>query len=339
MKMAENNRRKKRIVVCILLFSFLLFGGLRFHAAFCQNERLSENEQENEWKADLVWQGRSYRYNSHLSNYLLMGIDRETQEQTNVGRADAGQADAIYLLSYNRKEKSAAVISIPRDTQTLIRAYGPGGNLLGETTDHISLSYAYGDGAHESCRLAIWAVSGLFHEIPVLWYCAMDLGGIPVLTASVGEVTVTIPNDSLASADPELTAGRQITLQSEKTEQFVRYRDTDAPQSALERMERQQAFLQAFGERAREKAKEQPSFAGSLYRTLEPYMVTNLSAQSWAQLFADLGSSRVRQGWTVPGQTATEGGYDVYQVDEEALMEKVAATFYQEITETEAGNN
>lgn len=320
--------------VAVCLAAAFLGGGLMFSRSGSA-PLSSGKEMEKEQNADLHWQGRSYRYNSHLSNYLFLGIDKEAQEQTNPGRANAGQADAIYLLSYDRVEESCTIISVPRDTLTEISVYGPGGTSLGQTTDHISLSYAYGDGAHESCRLAKEAVSGLFKNLPVLGYCAIDPGGIPALTASVGGVTVTVPNDSLASVDPALTAGKQVTLDAEITEQFVRYRNTQAAHSALARMERQQAFLQAFGETAGERLREEPSFAGALYQALEPHMVTNLSGADWARLLLHLADSRIREHWTVPGRPVTEGEYDAYQVEEEALLEKIVTTFYEELGNTE----
>src|SRR5699024_5054077 len=147
--------------------------------------------------------------------------------ETSVGQADAGQADAIYLLSRDRVENTVSVITIPRDTMTEIEAFGPGGESLGKSTDHISLSYAYGDGGHESCRLAEEAVSNLFYGLPIQGYCAVNMDGIPALAQSVGAVTVTVPNDSLEAAYPEFAAGSQVTLNEENTEIFVRYRDTE----------------------------------------------------------------------------------------------------------------
>ena len=66
----------------------------------------------------VTWQGKTYKYNQNLSNYLLLGVDKRTPAETRVGKADAGQADALFLLSLNRKTKEMTLISIPRDTMT-----------------------------------------------------------------------------------------------------------------------------------------------------------------------------------------------------------------------------
>ena len=46
------------------------------------------------------------------------------------------------------------------------------------------------------------------------------MDGLPVLTDSVGGVTVTVPNDSLAEVDPGYAKGAVVTLKGEDTEQF-----------------------------------------------------------------------------------------------------------------------
>ena len=72
------------------------------------------------------------------------------------------------------------MISIPRDTMTQIETFGPGGKSLGKSKDHISLSYAYGDGGYESCELAENAVSELLYGLPIDGYCALNMDGLPV---------------------------------------------------------------------------------------------------------------------------------------------------------------
>ena len=61
-------------------------------------------------------------------------------------------------------------------------------------------------------------------------------------------MTVTVPNDSLAEEYPEFQEGEEAVITEENAETFLRWRDTNQTQSALDRMERQQAFLKAFGE-------------------------------------------------------------------------------------------
>lgn len=107
------------------------------------------------------------------------------------------------------------------------------GKALGKSKDHISLSYGYGDGGAESCKLTQEAVSNLFYGLPIQGYLAMNLDGIPELSKSVGGLTVTVPNNSLEYKYPEFAEGAEVTLTEENTEVFLRSRDVDESQSAI----------------------------------------------------------------------------------------------------------
>lgn len=291
----------------------------------------SAEDTETVSSADLIWQGKEYEYNDHLSNFLFIGVDNTEKEAAQTGNGSAGQADALYLLSWDRVEKTLTVISIPRDTIASIETFGPGGTSLGETEDHISLSYAYGDGGHESCRLTEDAVSRLLYSLPVQGYCSLNLEAIPVLTESVGSVDVTVPNDSLDAVDPRFQAGAQVTLSADDTEIFVRYRDTGESQSAIARMERQQAYISGFGEAAKQAYAQNPAFITNLYNKLEPYMVTNMGTDTFAEIMGSMSDGAAPDSWTVPGEGIQNGGYDEYRVDDEALYEKIIETFYREV--------
>lgn len=285
---------------------------------------------ENDAGADVIWNGKEYNYNDHLSNFLFMGVDNREKVETATGQANAGQADAIYLVSWDRVAGTATVISIPRDTITRIQVYGPGGQDLGTVEDHISLSYAYGDGEYESCELTRDAVSNLFYGLSIQGYCSINMDGLPVLTESVGTVTVTVPNDSLEQVDPQYQEGAQVTLTPEMTETFVRYRDTTVSQSAISRMERQEEYIRAFGEAAKARFSTDPGFVTELYTALEPYMVTNIGTDQFFDIMESISSGNTNEGWTVPGE-GTEGEmYDEYHVDDDALYQKIIETFYEE---------
>ena len=60
---------------------------------------------------------------------------------------------------------------------------------------------------------------------------------------------MTVPNNSLEYKYPEFSEGAEVTLTEENTETFVRSRDVDESQSAIYRMERQKAFLDAFSKK------------------------------------------------------------------------------------------
>lgn len=330
--MAVRKKKKLWMIPACTAAVVVIAGGVLVWNTIRQNETsqtVSETGGTSS-SADVVWNGKEYNYNDHLSNFLFMGVDNREKEATATGQANAGQADAIYLVSWDRVEATATVISIPRDTMTRIQVYGPGGQDLGTVEDHISLSYAYGDGGYKSCELTRDAVSDLFYGLPVQGYCSINMDGIPVLTESVGTVTVTVPNDSLEKVDPQYQEGAKVTLTPEMTETFVRYRDTTVSQSAISRMERQEEYIRAFGEAATERFSTDPGFVTELYTALEPYMVTNIGNDQFLDIMESISSGNTNEGWTVPGEGSEGEMYDEYHVDDDALYQKIIETFYKE---------
>ena len=331
---ASGKRRGRFAAVIIAGAAVLAVAGLGY--AGIQKKKAAEAASakatvEAEDSNTVTWQGKTYKYNQNISNYLLLGVDKRTPAETRVGKADAGQADALFLLSLNRKTKEMTLISIPRDTMTDVESFDLEGKSLGKSKDHISLSYGYGDGGAESCKLTQEAVSNLFYGLPIQGYLAMNLDGIPELTKSVGGLTVTVPNNSLEYEYPEFAEGAEVTLTEENTEVFLRSRDVDESQSAIYRMERQKAFLDAFSKKAKECYEQNAKFAANLFLAIKPYTVTNISEDRLMKLFqtADEGDGYIE--WTVPGEGTQGLSYDEYQVDDDALYAKIMETFYQEV--------
>ena len=331
---ASGKRRGRFAAVIIAGVAVLAVAGLGYvgiqkkkAAEAASAKATAEAEDSN----TVTWQGKTYKYNQNLSNYLLLGVDKRTPAETKVGKADAGQADALFLLSLNRKTKEMTLITIPRDTMTDVESFDLEGKSLGKSKDHISLSYGYGDGGAESCKLTQEAVSNLFYGLPIQGYLAMNLDGIPELAKSVGGLTVTVPNNSLEYKYPEFAEGAEVTLTEENTEVFLRSRDVDESQSAIYRMERQKAFLDAFSKKAKECYEQNEKFAANLFVAIKPYTVTNISEDRLMKLFqtADEGDGYIE--WTVPGEGTQGLSYDEYQVDDDALYAKIMETFYQEI--------
>ena len=331
---ASGKRRGRFAAVIIAGVAVLAVAGLGYVGI--QKKKAAEAASakatvEAEDSNTVTWQGKTYKYNQNISNYLLLGVDKRTPAETRVGKADAGQADALFLLSLNRKTKEMTLISIPRDTMTDVESFDLEGKSLGKSKDHISLSYGYGDGGAESCKLTQEAVSNLFYGLPIQGYLAMNLDGIPELTKSVGGLTVTVPNNSLEYEYPEFAEGAEVTLTEENTEVFLRSRDVDESQSAIYRMERQKAFLDAFSKKAKECYEQNAKFAADLFVAIKPYTVTNISEDRLMKLFQTADEGDGYTEWTVPGEGTQGLSYDEYHVDDDALYTKIMETFYQEI--------
>lgn len=332
-KKRNKNRRKRitaAVVICGVLAVIAVFAAgiwKQQRKAHMETDGASVSSEENTSES-ITYKGKTYVYNDHLSNYLFMGIDTKGDMET-AESGDAGQADAVFLVSVDRVTKEMQVISIPRDTMTEIEMFSVSRKSLGLMENHINLQYAQGDGKTESCELMKTAVSKLLGGIPVHGYCSVNMDGIPVMTEAAGNVQVVIPDNSLEEVNPEFTEGAEVTLTKDNVEQFVRYRNTGREQSALVRQDRQKIFIEAYMKKAQEQYAKDASFVTGLYESMKPYMVTNIGNDLFVKLLsvAQEGKSSVH---TLPGEGAQGDYFDEYHVDEEALQEMIISVFYRE---------
>ena len=57
------------------------------------------------------YEGSTYTYNDHLSNYLFMGIDSSEEVSNMESQMDAGQADSIFIVALDRAEETIQAVS------------------------------------------------------------------------------------------------------------------------------------------------------------------------------------------------------------------------------------
>ena len=277
----------------------------------------------------IVYDGKTYVYNDHLTNYLLLGVDTDGSIQEKKEPGSAGQSDSVFLISYDRVKETTVGLAIPRDTITQIEKFTPGGESLGFYSDHLNLQYAYGDGKRKSCELTSAAVSRLLSGLPVGGYAAINLDSIPRLTQLLGGVEVTVPDDSLSGKNPDFVKGNKVVLDETNTETFVRSRDRQIEQSAITRMNHQKVFLEAFASKLAQEQKKDASTVTRLFETMKTEMVTNMSNDQFVDIAVAERSGGIQ---TIPGETGHEEVYDVYRVDDAALYKMVLELFY---TQTE----
>ena len=314
------------VILCIALGVFDRTG------LFRSDETAAESGTEG-WTSErsnpnaIVYDGKTYVYNDHLTNYLLLGVDTEGSIQEKKTPGSAGQSDSIFLISYDRVKETTVGLAIPRDTITQIEKFTPGGDSLGFYSDHLNLQYAYGDGKRKSCELTSAAVSRLLSGLPIGGYAAVNLESIPSLTQFLGGVEVTVPDDSLSEDNPAFYKGNKVVLDETNTELFVRSRDTRKEQSAIDRMNRQKTFLDAFASKLAKKQKKDASTVTTLYEKMKAEMITNMSTDQFVDIAVAERSGGIK---TIPGETGHEGVYDVYRIDDSGLYKMVLELFYEE---------
>ena len=318
------------ILVALLGIGYFLWqqtqGVMKTGTSEEQSETASTAADQN----TVEYEGNTYKYNDHLSNYLFMGIDSTEEVSEMESQQDAGQADSIYVVSLDRATEQVQVLSIPRDTITEIEVFNPSGTSLGMTDNHINLQYAYGDGKEESCELMKTAVSKLLHDLPIQGYYSMNISGISEIGKLVGDVEIVVPDDSLEEYDHYFKEGATVVINGDNVEEFLRYRDSGKSQSALVRQQRQKTYLKALVPKLQEKTQTNSSFVGDLLDDIQPYTVTNMGNDVFVKLLNAAGNSTL-ETQTVPGEGVEGQYYDEYHVDDDALYKLILSMFYNKL--------
>lgn len=283
---------------------------------------LSTDDAENS-PDTIVVDGEEYRLNTNIQTILFMGIDKNAKSDMGDRAGENGQSDSLNLLIVDRETKKAQILQISRDSMVDIDIYSASGEKMMSEPGQIALQYAYGDGEEESCRLTAGKVSELLYGVNIDSYLSLTMEGMVKAADAIGGVTMTVLED-YTWIDPAFSKGATLTMDGEMVEKYVRSRDTEVLDSNVQRMERQSQFMGALIEKL-QNVKETSNYL-SLYQQMEPYMVTNMTADEMKSLSEyDIDTNTLE----VPGEVILRDGHAQFIVDNEALRKIILKTFYK----------
>ena len=283
------------------------------------------------------YNGKVYRLNPNLATILFMGIDRdemESYEEYGYG----GQADVIMLIVEDVETGKVNILNISRDTYAEFMQYTVSGNEAGYTKKQICLSYAYGDGREKSCENTKKAVQNLLYGMPISRYVAIDMEGVVEANEAIGGVDLESLEDLELSSGKKVKAGERITLHGEDVNKYLRSRKHDI-EGNNRRIERGKQYASRFASIAVKKARANITIIPSLYRTVRPYIVSDLEFGDLiylARLYMNYGVEFAFKNLT--GEMGwMKNQYDVdiavFYPDDENLFETVLELFYTEVDE------
>lgn len=273
----------------------------------------------------IVYKGQTYTYNENIVSAAFLGIDRENLGTDSGIIGTGGQADTIAVALYDTSNGKVRFIVIPRDTMVDVNNYDIAGGYLDIKKEQICMAYAYGDGKKTSCENTLRSINRLLMGIPVDYYIAMDLNGIPALNDAIGGVTLTC-----IETEGRFTQGETITLTGSDADAYVRDRDMSKLDSDTPRRARQKQYAECFIEKASGQIKKNFSLVAKLYSLAMKYVVTDLSLDKTTYI----ASTAVKNGITVedfktvPGEYTAGEKYAEYNADETALFEIILDLFY-----------
>lgn len=333
-------KKWKKVLLILLLLFFLFVAAFAGTFFVLQNQgkktltsyqdvvidSIDEARTQNDGKT-VYYNGKTYRFNENITSIACMGVDKESLGISGNKIGTAGQADTNMVLVIDTKTGEVTVISIPRDIMVDMEVYTTKGEYAGMKNQQLCLAYAYGDGKHTSCRNTVDAIERVLFGIPVQSYVSLDIDGIGPINDAVGGVTVT-STETIA----DFRKGQSVTLYGKHAIDFVRERGDDKDAS-IRRMERQMAYVSAFGSAAVKSAKRDIGTITRLYNTTSKYSCTNVALSSVTYLATSLISNGVTGLKTVsiPGEMKQGDVYAEFYMDKRATYEMILDIYYTEV--------
>lgn len=308
-----------------------------------QKARLSAVRWQSDW---LVVDDRIYEYNKDAINLLFLAIDVSDglEKETDYSDWNAGQADAIFILSLDPKEKSMQIVAIPRNSMVELNIYGTDGKVQEQMKNQICLQYGYAGGGENGLDEMRRAVSELLYQLPIHGVTAIGYDAVGQINDKVGGVEIEVLEDIIY--DPELVRGNTVRLTGDQAFLYLQYRDVTKIGSPTMRLMRQKQYLIAFVNEAKKKIKEDPLLVAQLYQSLTEYMNTDIALDEAVYMAVEIldyrfdpdaisileGEDRIVPFINEEGQ---EDFYDDYYLFDESIRNTVIKVFYHEIEMTD----
>jgi LCP family protein required for cell wall assembly len=179
-------------------------------------------------------------------NILLLGTDNRNE----LGPNEASRSDTLIVVSVDTTQKTAGLLSIPRDLWV---------NIPGHGMQKINAAYFFGQYDKlpgGGITMAMPVVSG-FLKVPIQYYASIDFDGFKKVIDEIGGIDVYIPQPLTDDAYPgpynstikiHFDAGCQH-LNGERALQYARTRHAD---SDFGRIRRQQQVIRAVRDKVTE---------------------------------------------------------------------------------------
>lgn len=312
---------------------------------------LSEQQKESYGMPDtLAWQegwvaydGKVYEYCEDSLNFLLLGIDcgGELSSNTDLSDWEAGQADAVFIVTINQAKDTISIIGIPRNSMVNLKIYDKDGNVSRIMYNQLCLQYGYAGGGELGLTEMKRAVSELLYGLPIHGACAVSYDAIKVVTDELGGIEVTVPDD-MTEFVPDFTIGSVHTLTSDNIIWYLQYRNVAEVGSPTVRLMRQKEFLKVAVAQVFERVRQNPLFVKDIYEAVAPYMNTDITLNEAVYTASNAAKCTLGEQsfYQLSGEdnavvyTNEDGEADFFDdlyIDEEELKRIMVELFYKEV--------
>lgn len=336
----SRQQRKQQKMLILGLAAAVVFVGL---AAAVVVNKLKEQKNYHVTGANSVdvgagyryteYNGKKYQYNNRVTTLLYAGLDSFDELKQTATYGDKARADSIMLIVLDEASKKMSVVAINRDTMTEVHRFSRNGGDLGTYVTHLGYAYANGDGGTASCENLKTAVSTLFNDLPIDGYMVSNQTSIVMINDLVGGVTVTVPNNDLATQYPELTEGNIVTLDESNVRAYVQQRDTAVDFSNEGRIERQKSFVLSFMDEFGTLVKDNSMQVWDELEECSNWMQTDITKNRYLSLADAFSQTNLAPDsyYILEGEDQLGELHDEFYYDEDALQELIIKLFYREV--------
>lgn len=310
--------------VILILVLVMLYSGLQILESTVLYH--GQNAEPTIASKTITVDGAEYFPRQDITVVLFMGIDRFGPVESSNFYTNTGAADVDVLLIMNETEKTVHMLYLNRDTMLEMPVLGIGGNQAGTYFGQLALAHTYGSGLEDSCENTRDAISNFLGGVQIDYYVSMNMDAIAILNDAVGGVTVNVTED-FSKVDPSITMG-EVTLMGQQAINYVRTRKDVGDQLNLTRIERQKDYIGGFSDALRNQYEANPEFILSVYKEVQPYIVTNCSDKAFNSLFHKYASYEIGQILSPKGNNVMGEKYFEFYADEDDLLRITLDLFY-----------
>ncbi|WP_156292127.1 LCP family glycopolymer transferase [Oceanobacillus salinisoli] len=302
--MARNNKKKRPLwqkvifgVLAIVLLWVIGVGAYAFSIYDHAKETVNDGMHEKVTSIDSKVVKQKVT-NQESLNILLLGVDKRG--------GDRGRSDALMVLTLNPKNDEMQIVSIPRDTRTIISGK--------EFEDKINHAFVYG-----GADMSIATVEDML-DIELDYFVQINMEGLSDLVDVLGGITIDNELDWVDTGYYEqgfhYTEG-EITLDGPQTMGYVRMRYQD-PDGDFGRTERQRKVIEGIVNKGAKVASVNK--INPVIDVLGNNMTTNMDFEDMKDLL--LNYTNVRRevnSYMLQGSGTTINGVYYYVVPDEEI--------------------
>ncbi len=278
--------------------------------------------------------GKKYDRRSDIETFLIIGLDKFSEDINNTSYENDQMADFVTLLVVDNQNKKWEAIQFNRDTIVDCNDLGVAGHVISTEKKQLALAHTQGNGKEVSCRNVADSVSKLLYGVNISNYISLTMSAVEKYNDMVGGVEVEILDD-FTGVNDELVKGTVMTLNGKQALSYVRERKGMEDSSNESRMKRQRQYLKALYEKSLKSSKENENFIKESAASIAEDAVSNLSSGKLENLLKKLSEYEFVELHHLEGESKVGEKYMEFYPDEDSLKELVISLFYKEVSDGE----